>query len=358
VPRWSWIGGVPAALVFGAAIRRVPLVTRLTPEPRAEELTIGGVETTLLRPWTGGPWPALALLAGATPLGRRHPRVENLARALARAGHLVHVPDVPGMGVGEIAEDAVSATVDVALVAAQRPDALEGRVGFVGISVGGTLALLAAETPGLAERISVVACIAPYTDLVDVIRLATTGHYLEDGSLRPYESAGLLALSVARSVCLGLPPGPQRDALVAKLVAVEPDEPEPLSCLRGQPTDDVTKPALDLLLNREPDRFDALYAALPLAMREAIERLSPVVGAARLQAPVELVWHPRDKYFPLAHGRRLAAAASDVRLTVTSALAHADASASLRGGADVLRFVGFVVRTLAAARWAARNDRG
>ena len=78
-----------------------------------------------------------------------------------------------------------------------------------------------------------------------------------------------------------------------------------------------------LLTNREPRRFDELYAALPAQIRATVEELSPLHAAARLRAPVELATAPRDRYFPVAESRALAAASPNVRLTVTSLLAHA-----------------------------------
>ena len=59
----------------------------------------------------------------------------------------------------------------------------------------------------------------------------------------------------------------------------------------------------------------------------------------------------------LAHARRLVSAAPNVRLTVTSALAHADMRTSVGSAADLLRFAAFVVRALAAARSAVVDDR-
>jgi hypothetical protein len=77
-------------------------------------------------------------------------------------------------------------------------------------------------------------------------------------------------------------------------------------------------------------------------------RLSPLDGASRLRAPVELASPPHDKYFPLAETRALAGAATHthVRLTVTSTLHHAVPSLSLSDIADLWRFDGWAVRSL------------
>jgi pimeloyl-ACP methyl ester carboxylesterase len=250
----------------------------------ADELAIGGTETTVVRPLRGETWSTLVLVPGATELGRRHPRVVSLAHALARVGNVVVLPDLPRLGGGEVTEAAVASAVGVAQAVLAWSDG-GSRLAIVGVSVGGTVALLAAEEPELEDRVSVVAAVAPYTDLVDLIRLATTGHHRDGERLVPYDAGPFLSLSVARSVCAGLPAGEERRALAARLAAVDANAPEPLACLAGHAAEgEPTRAALRLLLNRDPARFEALYAAMPDEMRAHIERLSPVLRADRLGA--------------------------------------------------------------------------
>ena len=78
-----------------------------------------------------------------------------------------------------------------------------------------------------------------------------------------------------------------------------------------------------LCANTDPARFDGLYDALPAHVRAAVVSLSPIHVARHLHAPVEIVTAPRDKYFPVAEAQALVAASPQVRLTVTSLLAHA-----------------------------------
>jgi hypothetical protein len=105
-----------------------------------------------------------------------------------------------------------------------------------------------------------------------------------------------------------------------------------------------------LLRNRDPSRFDALYAKLPTQVRRDVAQLSPLRSAARLRAPVDLASAPRDKYFPPAESNALARAASGVHVTVTATLDHAVPRPSIRDLRDLFRFDGFVVRFLHAAR--------
>ncbi len=149
---------------------------------------------------------------GATPDGRAHSGVRRFAASLARAGYLVFIPELPGVAAGELSLPTLAASVDCAMRAADSAEARHGRIGLVGVSVGGTLALLTAASAELSARISVVACIAPFTDLEKVLMLATTGMYPgPDGRALPRTAA--LALGVARSLVGGLDQTPDARAL-------------------------------------------------------------------------------------------------------------------------------------------------
>ena len=71
---------------------------------------------------------------------------------------------------------------------------------------------------------------------------------------------------------------------------------------------------IDLLENRDPDRFRALFDALPPAMLELLADLSPLGVSAQLRAPVELVVPPHDQYFPLGEAEALARSLPNVHL--------------------------------------------
>lgn len=308
---------VNAVVVLGTALD-TPVVEQgvalLTREPTVSETTVAGAPTTFGRPAGDGPWPALVIVNGATPEGRREPALQRLVRGLARAGYVVALPDLPGLPEGRLDEGTVESAVDVARAVADRPDARDGRVGLVGVSVGTSLALLAALEPELTGRVRVVTGTAPFADLANVVRLATTGYYRRGNLLIRYETDPFVAEVVDRSLAAGLP---ELEALLA---------------------------------NRDPRRFDELYAALPAEVRATVEALSPLTRAGELEMPLELASAPEDRYFPIDEARALAVAAPDARVTTTSVLAHAVPEPTLGDLPDLLRFDGWVVRSLEAAR--------
>jgi hypothetical protein len=102
-------------------------------------------------------------------------------------------------------------------------------------------------------------------------------------------------------------------------------------------------------VNRDPARFDCLYAALPQRIRLAATLLSPISAAARLQARVLIASAPHDKYFPPDETRALAHRAPHVALTVTPTLQHAIPHFSIGDLAGLFRFDAFLVRVLRLA---------
>ena len=336
----SWTVPQLKAVVVLSTTQDIPVlawtVRAATHEPRAEETAVGGAPSTVVRPGTGtGPWPAVVFVNGATRAGRHHEKVQKLANGLARAGFLVVVPDLPGLRSGTITPETAAATARVARATSERADVRNGRIALYGVSVGATLALLAAESQVLEGRVTAVGGEAPWVDLKRVIRLATTGIY--DGGR--YEVDSYVRLAIARSLASR---GHRR--LLEELQAIDDDDPRPLASLRGRGA------LVRMLLNHDPARFDELYAQLPAGSRRFVLLLSPIRRADRLRMPIELATAPHDKYFPPAESRALARAAPDVRVTVTSTLDHAVPSLSFGDFGDLARFDGFVVRFLREAR--------
>jgi len=320
----------------------------LTADPSVEQLEIEGVPVTVTRPAGAGPFPAWVFVTGAHPLRRREPVVQRLSEGLARSGYLTLVPDLPGLGDGQLTRRTLDAAVAVIEATVARRD-VRGRTALVGASAGASIALLAGARAELADRISVVAAIAPFADLRKILCLATTRRYEHEGDFDEHEVPTLLRRAVGRSVAAALAESAEREALLSRLGTIE-DEDDPFEGLDEEPADGVTGPLIRLFANRDPARFDELYDALPEEVCSAIEELSPLAAAGQIRAPVELAVPPVDPYFPSGEARALADSLPNVRLTVTATLDHTRPMASLRRLGGLAKFEGFVVRGLAAAR--------
>jgi pimeloyl-ACP methyl ester carboxylesterase len=318
---------------------------------RIEHGVLGEWPTAIARPRTPPPWPTVLFANGATPDGRTHPGVRRLAASLAQAGYAAFVPDLPGVAAGELSLGARDAAAECALGLAEDPRTRGGRVGLIGVSVGGTLALLAASSPELRRRVSVVVAIAPFTDLERVMMLATTGAYPGFEGAETYAVPSSLPVGLARSLVAAMKQAPDVRRLRAALDRLDPTAPDPLRPLRESPCESLGPAAAstqELLLNRDPSRFAELYAALPDDLRQVVRSLSPLRSAASLAAPVEIATAPRDKYFPVAESLALQREAANVRITVSSALEHATPRMSLRDVGALVQLHGFFARSLDA----------
>jgi pimeloyl-ACP methyl ester carboxylesterase len=225
--------------------------------------------------------------------------VARLLGGLACAGFVAVAPELPSVRDGVVTPATVDALVDVA--AASGP-----RVALLGASTGAALSLLAAAE--LGRHVTAVAAVAPFASLGAMLRLGTTGRY----GGRTYAASPLVAEMSARSMRAAAPGDPRVEALLA---------------------------------NRDPARFDALYAALEPGTRALVERLSPLRAIGRIDVPVELACAPFDPFCPADESRALARAGRDVRLTVTDALEHV--SPRLRPGLPSV--LGLVDRLLVRA---------
>lgn len=330
--------------VFGGLVRV------LAGSVREHEATVGGVPASVFRPGRGGPWPAVVVFPGITRRGRAHPGLRAIARGLAASGRLAIVTEPEGLARGELTPQSVAdARASVEAVLAW-PDAVPGSAALVGVSGGGTLALLAAADPILVESISIVLALAPLNDVSEAIRVITTGVYRDGDTLEPFVSGDFFKLVIAKSVVACLPPGDDRAALRSRLLSLDDYAPEPLTHLRESSRESLgvsARAAVELLSNDKPERFDELYAALPEKLRAGVDLLSPSTVATRIAAPVELVVARADKYIALADALAFAATCRTARLTILESLTHVVPTISPTSARDLVRFNGILVRLLA-----------
>ena len=349
---------IPAAgraLLLIALVLDVPvagrLATRFTSEPAVSQVDVDGVPVEVFRPPDDEPRPAWIFVNGAHPERRREPVVWRLANGLARAGYVVFVPDIPGLGEGTVTARTVEATHAVTRAACGRPDIDGGRVALVGASTGAGLALIAAGQPELAGRISVVAAVAPFANLRKLICLTTTHHYEEDGRFDRYEVTDLHRQVVARSLVAAISEQDDRQRLLGELDQLERDGLNPIDELakRGGDVGDEAAAVLAVLANRDPERFEELFDALPPAVHSFVDALSPLRLSAGVRAPIEIVVPPLDVYFPPGEAAALAAGLPTSRLTVTKVLDHTRPKSTVVHLRSFARFLGFVVRGLRAS---------
>src|SRR5215208_4017218 len=173
VSSWSWVDAQVRAAVVISSVLEAPILTPwaevVSGEPVMEDVSVAGNPALVARPAGEGPWPAIFLVNGTVRKGRKLPEVRDLAEGFARAGYLAVVPDLPGLTEDRITPRTVEAATEAARKTSTRPDAENGEVAMVGVSTGATLALLAAEDPRLDGKVSLVAGVAPFSNMEPVL---------------------------------------------------------------------------------------------------------------------------------------------------------------------------------------------
>jgi pimeloyl-ACP methyl ester carboxylesterase len=279
-----------------------PLVRRL-------DASFGGITGDMYVP--DRPAPAVVLLPGAARLGKNDPRAVRLALAVARAGRVVLVPDLTLAHRRFDLRD-LERVVRSVLALSGHP-LVRGPVSLLGISYGGSFALVAAADPRLAGRLAQVAVFGAYWDLVGVIQAVTTGVTVVDGREIPWEG-NPLAREILGEQALALAPEDSRDDLRAALDGrVVPATLDP-----------AARALYDLLTNRDPGRTEELADRLAPRARELLTTFSPASVAEAIRAPV-IAMHARgDPAVPYAESLRLARGLSGARVVTVGSFRHVD----------------------------------
>jgi dienelactone hydrolase len=138
---------------------------------------------TLFRP-AGAPrrLPAWVVLHGLTRTGRTHPALTRFAAAIARAGNIVLVPDVPEWRELRVAPAPTIRTIHAAVAAlSEHREVRHAHIGLFGFSFGATQALIAAADDGIAGQLSAIAAWGGFCDLRRLFRFGLTGLHDLDG---------------------------------------------------------------------------------------------------------------------------------------------------------------------------------
>jgi pimeloyl-ACP methyl ester carboxylesterase len=331
--RWAWPVAVAAAvtgLAFLPPIQArgkaaavlaeavgLPFPRPFAPAVSRQDATLDGVTGHLYVP--DRPSPAILLVLGAAPRGKDDPRAVRLARSLARAGRVVFVPDLALVERRFDPEDLDRIARSV--VAIDEHPSTRGPVVVVGISYGGSFALVASADARTRGRVAQVAVFGAYWDLVGVIQAVTTGVSIAGGEAVPWEGHPL-ARDLLVQHAVDLAPAVDRSALRAALEGG--GDPAALS--------PEARALFDLLTNRDPARVAGLAARLAPEARAVLEGFSPSSVAGSIEVPVVAMHSVDDPAVPYGEARRLAAALPGARLITVRSFRHVDFQTEGPGG--------------------------
>jgi acetyl esterase/lipase len=274
---------------------------------------------------------ALVLVPGAAVLGRDEPRLQALARTLARAGFVVLVPELP-----EVRRLALSRhdADRVASAVRQLRQWQPGRpLGIAAVSYAVAPAVIAA----LETNPQFIVGIGGYHDSEAAIRFVTTGAFRPPGDPRQHVVApnryGRWAFLLANAGRLEDPNDTAALQTIATMRFRDSDaDIGPVAARLGPDG----KAVLALVENRDPDAVTRLVGALPERVRREIDGLNlALYDLSKLHCHLILVHGRTDPLVPYSESLALAAAASNapVSLFLVDDIGHVEFNAVTLGNA-------------------------
>jgi dienelactone hydrolase len=295
--QWAWPAVdayARAATLMSDAVFRLPVrpVAWVTPAPVSEDFRwAGGGYGVLTRPNESGEHPALILMLGAEPAGPDDPRVRRLTDSLARIGFVVLLGRSDPLIDGEVTPSEVPLLVGAFRALRQDPRVDSEHVAFVGLSVGGSIEMVAAADPRIAGNVWFVLALGPYFDAGTLTAEVLSGFYRIPGDVVSWEPDET-AVRVVTNTLLSLLSDPERAALLA---GADPATPE-------------GRAAAALLGAPSLQRAEEVIGELPPAARAALDEVSPGAHLHSLRAPLYLLHDRWDQFIPWPQSDAIAAA--------------------------------------------------
>ena len=310
------IGALTLALVPELLGAGPQALSALTPTPTRISLSYGVARSDrldLYLPEPPGsaaePRPAVILVLGVNQVALDHPAVVRTAMALARIGLIVAVPADTELAAGRIGPGAPAHLVEAFQAVAARPEIDPEKVGLAGFSAGGSLALIAAADPAIAERVAYVNAFGAYADAATLLAEIGSRSVVIDGAARAWQPGELSRRASLELILGAISDETMRSLLRDKLapVVTEGGPPPTFDPAFAARLDGDALVAYRLLTATSRSDADAALADLSAPAQAVLAALSPVTVAADIRAPVFLMHDVGDDAIPFADFEPLAA---------------------------------------------------
>lgn len=242
--------------------------------------------------------PVLLLIPGVHHLGIDEPRLRAFSRALAREGVLVLTPELPGIADYRIEPADVALIGDSALAARDLTGA--PRIGVMGLSFSGGLALIAAAEPQYSDALHYVIAVGAHDSMQRVARFYATGRMtFPDGASQPFapHDYGPLVMVYEHPEDYVAPDQTAAVRSVLRPFLYE-DEKSARAALATLP--DPLRSEIDAWISQKPSNLGALILAEAEKRRDDMARVSPHGNLAGLRARVLLLHGAGDNVIPPA----------------------------------------------------------
>lgn len=345
---------VRAADLHGVGRRLADLDTVRIHESLVEMPVRGGSMRARVYAPLGTARQTVLLVSGLHPAGIDEPRLTSLARRLAEANVTVVTPDIPELARFEITPTLTDRIEDAAVWLANGSGmAPSRRIGLMGISFSGGLAVVAAGRPSLRSHLLYVFSFGGHDDLrrvLDYFCMGIERDATAKSPMAPHDYGVAIALlNVAEHVV-----PPEQVATLSQAVrrflwasyldrVDRPRAGREFSALRDLART-LPEPAATLL--QYVNNRDVVHLGAILRPHIYFYADQPALSPARSPAPSAPIYllHGRDdNVIPAAESRHLAdrlAGHVPVRLLLTELISHAEADQPAHGE-DVLKLAAF-----------------
>lgn len=284
----------------------IPLrpVTWITSDPIREEVTLRygsrSMEAEVYRPGDGDRHGAVVFAMGAPPLDRDDHRLVRLADAAARGGLVMLIPFSDDLDNELVVPEEADALVAAFQFLERQEYVKPDKIGYIGVSVGASLALLAASDDSIKDDVDFVVAFGGYYNALDLLKATTTETISYDGLQESWEPRRHTEKVMSKQIILRMEDARDRDILWR--VFIQRENPSSSDLLRLSAEG---RAAYEFLSNRDPSRFDELLEGLPQPALEALVLLSPSRRVEEVRAELFILHDRGDTYIPYVESRRL-----------------------------------------------------
>jgi acetyl esterase/lipase len=313
-------------------------VTWFTADPIREEVTIDygsdSISADIYRPGGEGEHAAIVFSMGAPPMDRDDSRLVKLAEDVARAGVVMLVPFSERLDAELIEPEEVEALVGAFQYLRAQDYVDAEKVGYIGVSVGASLALLAASDKSISDEVDLLVSFGGYFNALDTLSAVSTHHISYDGLEEEWEPRHHSVRVMARQLIDKLASPVDRQVL--ERIFVDRESPDEAGLSRLSP---LGRACYDFLTNRDPARVDELLAGLPAEALRDLRLLSPSRTLEDVRAEIFIVHDRGDPFIPYVESRRMRdrlAGRDDLHYTEVSLFEHVEPNLRQRGDILVL----------------------
>ena len=275
----------------------------------------------LYLPATSPPHPGIVVSLGVNPAGPGDERVVRLGEGLARMGVAALIPYSDNLINKRVTPQEIDFTVAAFQYLAGRPEVDSETVGFLGVCLGSSLALLAAQDPRINMQVDFVNWFCGYYRLEELIVSVATRSYNDNGRRVPWAPDSLTREVVELQTIDLVEEEAERELLLRAII-----DGVVLSDTQRAILSSTGSLVYRLFQTDDPDQARELLAQMPPRVHDLLRTLSPQSTLANLKARLYVMDDVGDTLIPYVESRALVAAlnGSYARHSKFSIFSHVD----------------------------------